>query len=114
MAQTESYPSWLEVRQSGYRTLVGSFVGRTGSARPISLVEFENGRIRVLACRRNGKKRTDLQRFEGRLEGDVLRGETTDDQGRRVALGRTAGTFAEADGCSVVGDDRSSYSMGGT
>ena len=28
------YPSWLEVRQSGYRTLVGSFVGRTGSAGP--------------------------------------------------------------------------------
>src|SRR5262245_44832881 len=26
------YPSWFEVRQSGYRTLVGTFVGRFGSA----------------------------------------------------------------------------------
>src|SRR5262249_46315720 len=29
------YPSWLEVRRSGYTTLVGSFVGQFGSARPI-------------------------------------------------------------------------------
>src|SRR5205823_10550317 len=34
----ESYPSWLEVRRSGYQTLVGTFVGRFGSARPISRV----------------------------------------------------------------------------
>src|SRR5262249_35199482 len=40
------YPSWLEVRRSGYRTLVGCFVGRTGSARPISRVEFADGRVR--------------------------------------------------------------------
>ncbi len=31
------YPSWLEVRLSGYRTLVGSFVGRTGT-RPSDFV----------------------------------------------------------------------------
>ena len=30
------------------------------------------------------EKRTDLQHVEGRLEGDVLRGETTDEKGRRV------------------------------
>jgi hypothetical protein len=78
------YPSWLEVRESGYRTLVGSFVGRTGSARPISRVEFENGRLRF-SLPPQWEKRTDDQHVEGRLEGDVLRGETTDEQGRRVA-----------------------------
>ena len=30
------YPSWLEVRKSGYSTLVGSYVGQFGSARPIA------------------------------------------------------------------------------
>src|SRR5262245_37457357 len=40
-----TYPSWLEVSRSGYSTLVGSFVGRVGSARPISRVQFENGRL---------------------------------------------------------------------
>jgi hypothetical protein len=39
------YPSWLEIRRSGHNTLVGSFVGRFGSARPISQVEFRDGQI---------------------------------------------------------------------
>jgi 3-keto-disaccharide hydrolase len=78
------YPSWLEVRQSGYRTLVGSFVGRVGSARPISLIGYENGRIHF-SVPPQWERRTDLQQIEGRLEGEVLRGETTDDEGRQVA-----------------------------
>jgi hypothetical protein len=77
------YPSWLDVRQSGFRTLVGTFVGRTGSARPISLVEFEKGRVHF-AIPPQWERRTDDQRFEGQLQGDVLVGETTDDKGRRV------------------------------
>ncbi|HLT74032.1 MAG TPA: hypothetical protein VKZ68_03075, partial [Ohtaekwangia sp.] len=31
-------PSWLEVSHSGFRTLVGRFVGVSGSARPVSEV----------------------------------------------------------------------------
>ena len=38
-------PSWLEVRHSGHRTLVGQFVGIVGSARPISKVHFTDGKI---------------------------------------------------------------------
>ncbi len=34
-------PGWLEVHQSGHRTLVGRFVGTHGSARPISLVTVQ-------------------------------------------------------------------------
>ncbi len=36
------YPSWLEVRHSGFNTLVGYFVGTVGSARPISEVKVES------------------------------------------------------------------------
>jgi hypothetical protein len=78
-----TYPSWLEVRQSGYRTLVGSFVGRVGSARPISRVDFENGRVHF-AVPPQWEHRTDDQKFDGRLEAGTLSGETTDDDGRRV------------------------------
>ncbi len=42
-AGAQSYPSWLEVRKSGRAMLVGSFVGRSGSARPISKIEFADG-----------------------------------------------------------------------
>src|SRR5437867_2822554 len=78
------YPSWLEVQRSGYRTLVGSFVGQFGSARPISRVEFEQGRIRFTLPPQWERRTEDLV-FEGKLEDDVLRGETIDDKGKRVS-----------------------------
>ncbi|MFY8013248.1 MAG: DUF1080 domain-containing protein, partial [Saprospiraceae bacterium] len=33
-------PSWLDVRHSGNRTLVGYFVSESGSARPVSKINF--------------------------------------------------------------------------
>src|SRR5262245_29332377 len=77
------YPSGLEVRRSGYRTLVGSFVGQFGSARPIGKVEFADGRMRF-SVPPQWERRTDDQAFEGKLDGEVLRGETTDEKGRRL------------------------------
>lgn len=38
-------PSWLEVKRSGIKTLVGYFVADGGSARPISKVNFTSGKI---------------------------------------------------------------------
>ena len=38
-------PSWLEVKKSGTKALVGYFVAHNGSARPISEVFFHNGII---------------------------------------------------------------------
>lgn len=42
----KSSPSWLEVKLSGFRTLVGYFVASSGSARPISEIKFSNGSFR--------------------------------------------------------------------
>jgi hypothetical protein len=77
------YPSWLEVRRSGRTTLVGRFVGQFGSARPISRVEFTNGRVRFVVPPQWEDRKDDLA-FEGTLDGDALKGHTTDDKGRRV------------------------------
>ena len=38
-------PSWLEVKLSGIKALVGSFVGESGSARPISEVFYHDGTV---------------------------------------------------------------------
>ena len=38
-------PSWLEVRHSGLHTLIGEFVGASGSARPVSKVNYSNGKM---------------------------------------------------------------------
>jgi hypothetical protein len=76
------YPSWLEVRQSG-KTLVGCFVGQFGSARPISRVEFAGGKVRFTVPPQYESRNDDLP-FEGRFDGEVLRGTTTDEKGRRL------------------------------
>ena len=39
------FPSWLQVKQSGTKALVGYFVAHNGSARPISEIFFHNGII---------------------------------------------------------------------
>src|SRR5947209_4439345 len=80
-SQSGSYPSWFEVKKSGYVTLVGSFVGQFGSARPIGKVEFDNGRLRFVVPPQWEKRKGDLA-FEGRLDGQEIHGTTTDDQGR--------------------------------
>jgi hypothetical protein len=38
-------PSWLDVRHSGNRTLVGYFVSESGSARPVSKINFKDGKL---------------------------------------------------------------------
>jgi Domain of Unknown Function (DUF1080) len=84
------YPSWLEIRQSGRRTLVGSFVGQFGSARPISRVEFDGESVRFSVPPQFEDRDSDL-RFEGRLKDNSLEGETTDAKGGRLTwTGRRA------------------------
>src|SRR5436305_10389742 len=38
-------PSWLEVRHSGVHHLIGEYVGGGGSARPVSKVNFTDGKM---------------------------------------------------------------------
>lgn len=38
-------PSWLEIRHSGLHILIGEFVGASGSARPISKVNYSGGKM---------------------------------------------------------------------
>lgn len=90
------YPSWLEVRLSGYRTLVGTYVGRFGSGRPVAEVKFEEGRFRFALPPQWERRSTEIV-HEGTLEGDVLRGETTGDKGNKVTWeGRRAPSLDRA------------------
>src|SRR4051812_20947326 len=80
---TGQYPSWLEIRRSGSRALIGSYVGQFGSARPISNLEFDNGRFRFVVPPQWERRTTDVT-YEGTIEGDTIRGTTTDDEGKTV------------------------------
>lgn len=59
-------PSWLEVELSGFSTLVGRFVSTGGSARPISKVNFDNGKFSFAIPPQWEKEDRDLT-----LEGNV-------------------------------------------
>ncbi|HEY0930155.1 MAG TPA: DUF1080 domain-containing protein [Gemmatimonas sp.] len=74
------YPSWLEVSQSGIRTLVGRFVGSGGSARPIAKVEFANNTMRFAIPPQWDAEPNDL-RIEATFADDRLSGTLTTPRG---------------------------------
>lgn len=75
--------SWLEVHQSGNRTLVGHFVGWSGSARPVSRVEFIDSVLRF-AIPPQWETGTEDLRVEGTLRNGVLSGTIIDPAGKRL------------------------------
>ena len=74
------YPSWLEVIKSGRGTLVGRFVSRGGSARPISELEWREGVLRFAIPPQWEEGDGDL-RFEARLANDSLTGTIVEPDG---------------------------------
>ena len=40
LMDTKGFPGWLEIKLSGFSTLVGYYVGYEGSARPISEIHY--------------------------------------------------------------------------
>jgi hypothetical protein len=83
-APTGNYPSWLEVWWSGDRTLVGQFVGRYGSARPVSRMEFSQDTLRFSIPPQWEAGTLDLH-FEAVLDRDRLSGWLTDASGDRLS-----------------------------
>jgi hypothetical protein len=77
------YPSWIEISKSGHSTLVGGYVGQFGSVRPISKIEIVDGGFRFTVPPQWERRKTDVE-VTGRLEGEALRGELTDDQGKKL------------------------------
>ena len=67
------YPSWLEVEKSGSRRLVGSFVGISGSARPVSVIQFVENKISFSLPPQWEREDNDIK-FDGVLQGDSITG----------------------------------------
>jgi Domain of Unknown Function (DUF1080) len=65
--------SWLEVRTSGRSMLVGSFVNRGGSARPVSRIDETNGAFRFTIPPQWDESEGETT-VSGRLQGDSVSG----------------------------------------
>ena len=68
-----SYPSWLEVTLSGNTSLVGRFVSRDGSARPIGRVTYADGAF-SFAIPPQWERGNDDLRLDGKIEAEKLTG----------------------------------------
>src|SRR3954470_4927048 len=79
------YPSWVEIRLSGFRTLVGSYVGQFGSVRPIGKIDFDknSGQFHFTVPPQWERRTNDIL-VQGKLDGDVLKGDVTNDRGTQV------------------------------
>lgn len=75
-------PSWLEVKLSGYRTLVGYFVAASGSARPVAKVNFDNGKFSfTFPPQWEGGTKDFI--VEGELSGDGIQGTMVTSEGKK-------------------------------
>ncbi|MCA5005192.1 3-keto-disaccharide hydrolase [Sphingobacterium bovistauri] len=73
-------PSWLEVKLSGFNTIVGYFVADAGSARPVSQIKYENGKF-YFEIPPQWEGGDGLINVEGALEGGKLKGTITSNKG---------------------------------
>lgn len=85
-------PSWLEVKLSGIKTLVGYFVADGGSARPISKINWKDGKVSFSIPPQWDATDRDMvfegELKDGRLKGTILssKGETHPFTGERAPL----------------------------
>ena len=82
------YPSWLELTPSGRGIIVGRWVGRVGSARPIGRAEWSAGTLRFAIPPQWEEGTADL-RLEAKLDGERLTGTLTNPDGSRHAFTAT-------------------------
>lgn len=66
-------PAWLEIRNSGHKTLVGQFVCVVGSARPIAEIHLKDGKFSFAIPPQWEQGSNDL-RVEGSLDGEKMSG----------------------------------------
>jgi hypothetical protein len=69
----KTLPSWLEIEHSGIRTLVGRFVHSGGSARPIAVINVNNGKYTFTIPPQWEESTRNLE-FEFELVGEQLKG----------------------------------------
>jgi hypothetical protein len=82
VGNNQTVPSWLEVKLSGFKTLVGHFVSDAGSARPISLVKVDGQKATFSIPPQWESGSNDLI-FEGTVDNNKISGTITNPDGQK-------------------------------
>lgn len=73
-------PAWLEIKLSGFNTLVGYFVSDAGSARPIAHIKLHEGTF-SFEIPTQWEDGTGMISVEGQLAGEDIKGKVTSNKG---------------------------------
>jgi len=96
-------PSWLEVVHSGTKRLVGSYVGISGSARPVSSIKYtRDGDISFSLPPQWETEDNDIS-FQGKLVGDSLAGSMTAADGKSYQWSAVRAPLLKRDKAPVWG-----------
>ena len=82
IGNNQTAPSWLEVKLSGYRTLVGHFVSIEGSARPVSKVNVDGQKFSFTIPQQWEMGMKDLV-LEGNVQNEKILGIITYPDGKQ-------------------------------
>ncbi len=96
-------PSWLEVKLSGYKTLVGSFVAASGSARPVSKVKFADGKF-SFEIPPQWESGSQNMVIEGSLTVAGIEGTMTDSNGKKYSWRGVKAPYLKRTGVPVWGE----------
>lgn len=96
-------PAWLEIKLSGFNTLVGSFVSDAGSARPISHIALDNGMF-SFEIPTQWEDGTGLIRVEGELNGGDILGKLTSNKGNVFELTGVKAPYLVREGTGELGE----------
>ncbi|MVZ60817.1 3-keto-disaccharide hydrolase [Sphingobacterium humi] len=78
-------PSWIEIKLSGFATLVGAWVGDSGSNRPISHIKLADGKFSFAIPPQWEGGEGDFV-IEGELAGSELKGTITSNTGEKYTF----------------------------
>jgi len=103
MMNGKESPSWLEVQHSGVRTLVGRFVYVNGSARPISKINFKDGKFSFTIPPQWEQETRDLE-FEGAITTNGLSGSMIYVDGKKYTWTAVRAPLLKREGEPVYGE----------
>lgn len=95
-------PAWLEIKLSGFNTLVGSFVSDAGSARPISHIQLKEGKF-SFEIPTQWEDGAGMIQVEGELIGNELRGKLTSNKGNVFDFTGLSAPYLVREGKGVLG-----------
>jgi hypothetical protein len=72
----KNFPSWLEVVHSGTSSIVGYFVGISGSSRPVSTIKIDGSKFSFQIPKQWEEGKEDLK-LDGTLQGETISGTIT-------------------------------------